>query len=121
MKKILLVDDDPMTRKIISEFLKEFDFDIISCEDGKCAYDALTSQNGIDLIITDILMPEMDGWQLIKKTRDSDQYRNTPVIVITGANEIDNISTLFELGGIWFFNKPFQKEKLVEIVNSLMN
>lgn len=121
MKKVLIVDDDPMTRKIISEFLKEFEFEIITCEDGKCACGALANHDSIDLIITDILMPEMDGWRLIKNLRNSDKHKNAPVIVVTGANEIENISDLFELGGIWFFNKPFEKEKLVKLVGSLVN
>jgi DNA-binding response OmpR family regulator len=110
-----------MTRKIISEFLKEFEFEMIECEDGKCACNALGDQDKIDLVITDILMPEMDGWHLIKELRNNEAHKNAPVIVVTGASEIENISDLFELGGIWFFNKPFQKEKLVQLVGSLVN
>jgi len=119
LKKILIVDDDKISREIFQEYLKDFSESLIMFEDGKCAYEKLSSENKISLVITDIIMPEMDGWELIKKIRGLPKHKKTPIIVVTSAEELDDISKLFELGGLWFFNKPIEKTKLIELVGSI--
>jgi len=120
-KNILLVDDSAIARMVIRKSLRivlNHSFEIIEASNGIRALEQL-KKNKIDLILSDLNMPEMDGRQLLKRIKSSPKYNSTPVVIITSiANEI-NESTLYEIGADRVLNKPLSAMKLKAIIESL--
>jgi len=86
MKKILVVDDDPDIRYAIQEgFFTEYD--IISADSGKKCFRYLESKKP-DLILLDIMMPEMSGWEVIRRLKDNENWKDIPIIIITARNDV---------------------------------
>ncbi|BCB95187.1 hypothetical protein JZK55_01090 [Dissulfurispira thermophila] len=83
--KILLVDDDPFVREMIGVILESEGYDVVSCENGRDALNAVTVNSDLDLIITDINMPEMNGYELIDRIRKSGF--TLPVLALSGIDD----------------------------------
>ncbi|MBI5464517.1 MAG: response regulator [Ignavibacteriales bacterium] len=108
---ILVVDDSATVRKFVSVSLSMQGFNVVTASDGMDALEKMTSAD-IDLIITDLNMPNMDGFQLLKTLRENETYKELPVIILTSLT--DNISKEkgSTLGANSFVNKPFSLEKI---------
>lgn len=92
-KKIMVVDDEPdqiFTVKCMLEEMKE-GYEVIGVESGIECYNLLKNNNIPDLILLDILMPDMDGWELLTKIRNNSKWRNIPVIFVTAIDDKSNI------------------------------
>ncbi len=115
--KILLVDDAKEVRDFISRFLVQWGYDVEIADNG---YDALQKirQLNIQLVISDWVMPEMDGIQLCKELRTSDLGRYTYLIVLTGKTKHDDMITGFTAGADDFISKPVNTEVLKARINS---
>jgi DNA-binding response OmpR family regulator len=113
---ILVVDDNQENLKVVSTYLKEKNYRIALALDGKSALDILES-NKIDLVLLDVMMPEMDGFEVITRIRANKCLENIPVIFLTAKNETEDIVKGFELGGVDYIPKPFRKEELFARVN----
>ena len=106
-KKILIVDDEKMNILALAHYLKE-QYEIIVATDGETGLEA-AEKHLPDLILLDIIMPEMNGYDVIQKLKCSEVTRNIPVIFITGLNSQENEEKGLELGAIDFIIKPFSK------------
>ena len=115
--KILVVDDESRMRKLVRDFLVKKDYQVVEAADGQEAIDIFFEQNDISLVILDIMMPKMDGWEVLKEIR---AYSRVPVIMLTAkANEQDELNG-FELGVDEYVSKPFSPKILVARVDALL-
>lgn len=116
MAKVLIVDDDPHMRELVGLFLGPEGFDIIEACDGIEALTALASFKA-DLVILDIMMPNMDGWELCREIRK--QY-DIPLLMLTAKGETAQKVKGFELGTDDYLVKPFEPAELVARVKALL-
>lgn len=115
--KILVVDDESRMRKLVKDFLTKSNYEVIEAEDGAQAIDLFFEQNDIALIILDVMMPNMDGWQVCKEIRE---YSKVPIIMLTArADERDEL-TGFEMGVDEYISKPFSPRILVARVEAIL-
>ena len=115
--KILVVDDESRIRKIIRDFLVREGYVVCEAEDGEAALDIFCSNNDIDLIIMDVMMPKMDGWQLCKEVR---KLSKVPILMLTAKSEEQDELKGFELGVDEYISKPFSPKILTAMVNALL-
>ena len=108
--KILVVDDSASDRLIIERMLNEYE--ILTACDGVEAVDVLEKQDGINLLILDLNMPNMDGFQVLKYLKGSDRYRKLRTIILTNYNELDNEIKGLNLGAVDYIRKPIHMESL---------
>jgi two-component system chemotaxis response regulator CheY len=110
-KNVLVVDDSATVRKFISVSLSMQGFKVVTACDGMDALEKLPSEN-VDLIITDLNMPNMDGFELIRSLRENPQYRDLPVIILSSLNDTVSKETGSKLGIESYVVKPFSLEKI---------
>ena len=103
-RTILAVDDTPSNLDILADFLDDFDF--IDATSGKDALE-IVAQEKVDVILLDITMPEMDGFEVCKRLKSDEKTKDIPVIFLTAHQEIEYIQKGFEIGGADYINKPF--------------
>ena len=115
--KILVVDDEARMRKLVKDFLTIKGFTVIEAEDGEQAVDIFFKQKDISLIILDVMMPKMDGWEVLKTVR---QYSQVPVIMLTARGEERDELQGFKLGVDEYISKPFSPKILVARVEAIL-
>ena len=113
--KILVVDDSPTIRKFISIALKIKGYEIISASDGMEALELLPNDK-IDLVITDLNMPNIDGFNLIERIRSNENFLNTPIIVMSNLSDSEDIERAMQLGANSYIIKPFDQNNLIKEV-----
>jgi len=111
-KRILVVDDEEVIRKFLKIHLSKWGYDVKEAADGAEALGELDRDN-FDLLICDILMPNKDGWQVIKEMRSDPKTRDIPVIVLTAKNEDSDMFKGYDLGANYYMTKPFTKAQLL--------
>ena len=115
--KILIVDEESRMRKLIRDFLEREGYQILEATDGVAAMDLFYSDKTIDLIILDVMMPRMDGWQACKEIRE---HSKVPIMMLTARAEEWNELKGFELGVDEYVTKPFSPKILVARVAALL-
>ena len=115
--KILVVDDEMRMRKLVGDFLKKNGYQVIEAADGSEALDIFFEQQDIALIILDVMMPKMDGWQVCKELRT---YSKVPIIMLTAKSEERDELLGFELGVDEYITKPFSPKILVARVEAIL-
>jgi len=114
--RILVVDDNVKNLQYATKVLIEAGYDVSIAQNGINAINYLQKSNHPDLILLDVMMPEMSGYEVCEKLKDSPATKDIPIIFLTAKNETDDIVKGFELGGVDYISKPFQpKEILVRI------
>ena len=113
--KILLVDDESRMRKLVRDFLVKSNYEVVEAEDGEAALDIFFEANDVDLVILDVMMPNMDGWQVIKEIRAASK---TPVIMLTAKNSPSDKVSGLGIGADDYVTKPFNMEELLARVAS---
>ncbi len=108
--KILVVDDSVVDRMIISNMLS--DFEVITASDGVEALRKIDEDPDIDLVILDLYMPEMDGFELLDRLRSNEKYSKMRVVILTNADEIENEIRGLRLGAVDYIRKPINIESL---------
>lgn len=108
---ILVIDDNQENLKVVSTYLKEKGYKIALALNGASALKIL-DENKIDLILLDIMMPEMDGFEVCKRLKGNPKTQEIPVIFLTAKNDTEDIVKGFQLGGVDYITKPFKKEEL---------
>ena len=118
-KKILFVDDSGSIRALVKMILEEAGYEVITGEDGT---DALPHLNGqpIDLIITDLHMPRMNGLELIREIRNRKAYRFVPILFLTTETKPELKREAKAAGATGWITKPFDKEKLLQIIKKVI-
>ena len=104
MKTILLVEDDPFISDIYSSRLREEDFTVDIAKDGQMALEKI-KDNYYDLVVLDILLPKMDGWQVLKALRSEEKTKNLKVVVISNLDQQDYAQEIADFGVIKYFLK----------------
>ena len=117
VQKILVVDDEARMRKLVSDFLVREGFEVLEAGDGEKAMDIFYSNKDIALVILDVMMPKMDGWQVLREMRESSQV---PVIMLTARSDEKDELRGFELGVDEYVTKPFSPRTLVARVNAIL-
>lgn len=115
--KILVVDDESRMRKLVRDFLTKSNYDVVEAEDGAQAVDIFFGQNDIALVILDVMMPKMDGWQVCKEIRE---YSKVPIIMLTAKSDERDELLGFELGVDEYISKPFSPKILVARVEAIL-
>ena len=104
--RILLVDDEPINLQVLIETLKD-SYDLLVATCGAEALKIAHAEPRPDLILLDVMMPEMDGYEVIRRLRDDDLTSEIPVIFVTALNEPENEAKGLELGAVDYITKPF--------------
>ena len=115
--KILVVDDESRMRKLVKDFLKKKDFEVLEACDGEEALDTFFSVKDISLIILDIMMPKIDGFEVLKEIR---QYSKVPIIMLTAKGKESDELLGFDLGVDEYISKPFSPKILVARVEAIL-
>lgn len=115
--KILVVDDEQRMRKLVKDFLNKQGFVVLEAEDGEQAVDVFFANKDIALIILDVMMPKMDGWQVCREIRETSKV---PIIMLTARSEERDELQGFELGVDEYISKPFSPKILVARVNAIL-
>jgi len=120
MKKILICDDSEMVRNFHYYILKTSGFDVISAIDGADGLDKLWLSRDIGLVITDINMPNMDGYSMIEKIRMEEEFEDLPIIIISTEDQLKDKQKGYDAGANIYIVKPTDPEQLIESVKLLM-
>ncbi len=115
--KILVVDDESRMRKLVRDFLVKSNYEVLEAEDGAAALDVFFETDDIDLVILDVMMPRMDGWQVCKEIR---AYSKVPIIMLTAKSDERDELLGFELGVDEYISKPFSPKILVARVEAIL-
>jgi len=115
-KRILIVDDDELVLMALNELLKPEGYEVHAVSSGAEALERL-DQDGYDLLMLDIIMPEMDGFELCKKIRAKENYKETPIIFLTAKSREEDRAMGLEAGANLFLSKPISPDKLLEMIS----
>ena len=115
--KILVVDDEARMRKLVQDFLTRNGYDVVEAEDGSQALDIFFEQKDISLVILDVMMPKLDGWETCREIR---QYSQVPIIMLTAKSDERDELQGFQLGVDEYIVKPFSPKILVARVEVIL-
>ncbi|WP_027203451.1 response regulator transcription factor [Butyrivibrio fibrisolvens] len=115
--KILVVDDESRMRKLVSDFLIKAGYEVEEAGDGMEAIDKFFADKSISLIILDVMMPKMDGWEVCREIR---RYSKVPIIMLTARSDERDELQGFELGVDEYISKPFSPKILVARVSAIL-
>jgi two-component system, OmpR family, response regulator ResD len=116
-KKILIVDDEELIRKLIRDYFKREGYIILEAADGKAALDIISSEQDISLVLLDIMLPGYDGFTVCKEIRKTSKV---PIVMLTARGEDTDQLLGFEIGADEYVTKPFNPNILVARVNALL-
>src|SRR4030043_747180 len=111
-KKVLIVDDEEIIRKLLRINLLKLGYEVKEAIDGVQALEQLGNDN-YDLLICDILMPNKNGWEVLKEGRSNPKTKEIPVIVLTAKNEDTDMFKGYDVGANYYMTKPFTKKQLL--------
>ncbi len=115
--KILVVDDESRMRKLVRDFLVKQDFEVLEAGDGEAALDIFYQEKNIALMILDVMMPKMNGWEVCKEVRENS---SVPIIMLTAKGDESDELLGFELGVDEYISKPFSPKILVARVEAIL-
>ena len=116
-KRILVVDDEARMRKLVKDFLVKNDMDVVEAADGEEAITIFFKEKNFDLVILDVMMPKMDGWEVLKTIRE---YSQVPVIMLTAKGEEQDEMQGFAAGADDYVTKPFSPKLLVARIEAIL-
>lgn len=115
--KILVVDDESRMRKLVSDFLIRSNYQVLEAADGEEALDIFYANKEIALVVLDVMMPKMDGWQVCKEIRE---YSKVPIIMLTAKSDEQDELKGFELGVDEYIGKPFSPKILMARIEAIL-
>ncbi|HIW80658.1 MAG TPA: response regulator transcription factor [Candidatus Acetatifactor stercoripullorum] len=115
--KILVVDDESRMRKLVRDFLVKSNFEVLEAADGEEAVEIFFNQKDIALIVLDVMMPKMDGWQVCREIRN---YSKIPIIMLTAKSDERDELQGFQLGVDEYISKPFSPKILVARIEAIL-
>ncbi len=113
-KKVLIVDDSEVTRNFHAYILRSAGFRVVSAQDGAQALELLYLEGDVDLVLTDLNMPNLDGLSFIRKIRESQEFSNLPIIIVTTLDESRDKEKGFQAGANYYLTKPARPAYLLE-------
>ena len=120
MKKIIVTDDEPMNLKMTEFLLKKSGFEVMTASSGAECLNII-KDNKADLILLDLLMPGMNGFETFEKLRACDEGRDIPVILLTAAEDSETVEKAASLGIFSCVGKPFKQPVLIENINRALD
>ena len=120
-KKILIVDDSTAIRQSITYILNQEGYETVEAKDGLEAFQMLEGLGKLDLVITDVNMPNMDGITLIRKTRELAAFKFVPILVLTTESQGSKMNEGKEAGATGWIVKPFSADKLLGVVKKVID
>ncbi|MCF7669330.1 MAG: response regulator [Verrucomicrobia bacterium] len=120
MSKVLIAEDDPLMMQLVSFKLKQNGVNVITARDGESAL-ALAQNEKPDLIVLDCMMPVMDGFEVLRRLKESDELRRIPVVMLTARNKDVDVVTGLELGASDYIPKPFSPNEFIARVKRLLS
>lgn len=111
-KRILIVDDEEVIRKFLKIHLNKLGYEVTEAEDGEKAIEKIGGGN-FDLIICDVMMPNKNGWEVIKEVKSNPELNEIPIILLTAKNDEVDMFKGYELGANYYMTKPFTKDQLL--------
>ncbi len=115
--KILVVDDESRMRKLVRDFLVKQDFEVLEAGDGEAALDVFYQEKNIAMMILDVMMPKMNGWEVCREVRENSKV---PIIMLTAKGDESDELMGFELGVDEYISKPFSPKILVARVEAIL-
>ena len=115
--KILVVDDESRMRKLVKDFLNRAGYQVLEAGDGEEAVDVFFSTKGIDLLVLDVMMPRMDGWEVVREIR---KVSEVPIIMLTAKDQENDELQGFDLGVDEYISKPFSPMILVARIEAIL-
>jgi two-component system chemotaxis response regulator CheY len=119
-KTALVVDDSPTMRQMVAFTLTNAGFKVVEAEDGKDAVNKVAAGPKMDIVVTDLNMPEMDGISLIKELRKMAAFKFTPILMLTTESAADKKQAGKEAGATGWIVKPFNPELMLKIIAKLL-
>jgi len=120
MKKVLIIEDDSFLQGLEVSKLKKDNYEIMTASTGEEGMDKI-NEPGIDLILLDLILPKFDGFEILKKVRETESLKNVPVIVFSNLSEDKDIKKAEELGATDFMVKSnFTLDELVDHINKIL-
>ena len=119
-KNVLIVDDSKTVRNLVAFILKAEGIKVTTAEDGLDGLEKLYSMSAVDLILTDINMPRMDGFSFICAVREQEAYKDIPIIILSTEGGEEDIQKGIRLGANLYMVKPAQPEKMVRNIKMLL-
>ena len=116
--KILVVDDESRMRKLVKDFLAKAGYDVIEAGDGEQAVDTFYAQKDIALIILDVMMPKMDGYQVAREVRA--KRCTTSILMLTAKSAVEDRIYGLNSGADYYLTKPFDTRELLACINALL-
>ncbi|CUS78959.1 two-component system, chemotaxis family, response regulator CheY [Candidatus Kryptonium thompsonii] len=120
-RTILIVDDSPTIRKFVSLALENMGYKVLTASDGMEVFEVLSRAGFVDLIITDINMPNLDGFELIKSLRSDERFKNIPIIILSSLSDAESIDTGLKLGANSYIIKPLNVKRIQYEVSKYLN
>jgi two-component system chemotaxis response regulator CheY len=117
-KRILTIDDSKTMRDMLMLTLAEAGFDVLQAVDGQDGLDVLVNER-VDVVITDINMPRMDGYEVIRQLRSNPDHKSTPILVLTTESELEKRNLARQAGATGWMVKPFDPDRLIETVRKV--
>jgi CheY-like chemotaxis protein len=116
--RLLVVDDDPINRRLLASYLERLGHAVATANDGAAGWERLRAGEPVDVVLLDVLMPELDGYEVLERIRAGDALRHLPVIMISAVEETDSIVRCIELGADDYLPKPFSPVLLRARINA---
>jgi two-component system chemotaxis response regulator CheY len=118
-KRIMTIDDSKTMRDMLMLTLTDAGFDVLQAVDGQDGLDKLATAEHVDVVITDVNMPKMDGYEVVRRLRDDPAYRSTPILVLTTESDAEKRDIARTAGATGWMVKPFDPDRLVEAVRKV--
>lgn len=119
-KTILIVDDDYVVRTVLKKILLSKDYIVLEAEDGQGALEQL-SEESPDVVICDIMMPEIEGLEILKRAKSNSDTSAIPFIFLTSSTGLNNIMVGISEGAVDYITKPFRNDRVLEAVEKVLN
>ncbi len=120
-RRVLVVEDEPENRLFIGLMLRTEGYEVVEAEDGPAAFEALASQARPDLILLDVMMPGLNGWQVFERIRDNPSWDAIPVVMLTALAQRADVERAVSLGVDGYLTKPFEPADLVHKIEDTLS
>jgi len=119
MAKILVVEDEPEIRILVKTILEKAGYSVVEAEDGEAAL-RLVNEEEPDLVLLDVMIPGIEGWEVCRRIRENEATRRLPIIMVTVRTTDEAIQRSVECGANAHINKPFDQRELLDTIKKLL-
>jgi CheY-like chemotaxis protein len=118
---IIVVDDEPVSRRLMGAILRKHNFEVVELGSGKDALDFLQGHGAVTMIVSDVIMPEMDGFDMLRFLKADERFKRIPVILVTSLNDTESVLQGIELGAQDYVTKPVSGGVLVAKIKRILS